>query len=87
MITEAILNVFRFTMDFLLSVVPSIPSFPSGILSSLTYLNTLVGSVVGFVAYLFTPTLTVFIFTSILVLLNFDNVYKLALWFWHKVRG
>lgn len=87
MITQAILTAFANVVQFLLAIVPNIPSFPSGLLSSIDYFNGIVVGVIGIIAYLYTPVLSVFVFTAILVLLNFDNVYKLVLWFLHKVRG
>jgi len=87
MILEAILNVFKNVITFLMSIFPSLPSFPDGILSSMDYVKNLITGSVGVISYLFTPVITIFIFTSILVIMNFDNVYKLVMWFMHKVRS
>lgn len=87
MIVEVLLNVFKSVIEFSLSILPNIPQFPSAITDSTTYIISLVGGAVGLVSYLFTPYLTVFAFTMFLVILNFDNVYKLSLWVLHKIRG
>lgn len=87
MIIQAILDIFRVTIDFLLGILPNIPSFPEGILDSFEYITDLVVSVMGLLAYVLTPVILIFGLTSVLVLLNFDNVYKAVLWFLHKVRG
>lgn len=87
MILQAILTALQFTVEFLLAIVPNIPSFGEDILDGMEYFTDLVAGVIGLVAYLESPAILVFAFTAMLVLLNFDNVYKLVLWFLHKVRG
>ena len=87
MITESILDVFKGTVQFILNLLPNIPSFPDGILNGINYLQNIASGVMGLVSYLLTPPVVIFVFTAVIILLNFDNVYKLASWFWHKVRG
>jgi len=87
MIIEALLNSINFTLQFLLGILPNIPGFGDTLLDSLDYFVSLVTGVIGLISYLFSPVLVIFSFTAILILLNFDNVYKAVLWFIHKVRG
>jgi len=87
MITEAILNVIRSTVEFLLGLLPNIPQFPAGVLDGVGTITSSVGSVMGIIAYVFTPALLLFGLTSALVLLNFDNIFKAVLFFLHKIRG
>lgn len=87
MIVQAILDIFKALIEFVLGLLPSIPSFSQSILDGIQYFTALVIGVVSLIAYLEGATLMVFVLTAIFILLNFDNLYKLALWFWHKVRG
>lgn len=87
MIIEGILTVFSFLLEFLLGLLPNLPSLPASITDGIDTLFDSVTGVIGLISYLYTPVLTIFVFTAVLVLLNFDNVYKLVLWFYHKVRG
>jgi len=87
MIVEAILNVFSTLIQFLLGLLPNIPQMPSDITAGLSYITNIITGTVSLVAYLESTVILVFAFTAILVILNFDNVYKLTKWFYHLVRG
>lgn len=87
MITEAILSIFTAIIEFLLNLLPNVPSMDSTILAGLNYIRDLIVGVVGLISYIESPLILIFAFTAILIVLNFDNIYKLAKWFYHLIRG
>lgn len=87
MITETILTVFNNVIEFILSGLPNIPEMPIGIQSGIDTITDLITDTIGVMSYIYTPVMMVFVFTLFVAVLAFDNLYKLALWVLHKIRG
>jgi len=87
MITEGILNVFNSVIQFILNLLPSIPQMPSPIVVALNTIVSLISDTVGVISYIYTPVMLIFVFTLFIAVLAFDNIYKLAMWILHKIRG
>lgn len=87
MIVEAILNVFKTLLTFVLQPLPSIPSIPQGLLDGISTITDSIAQVVGVFAYIYTPALFIFVFILLVAVLTFDSIYRFVLWVWHKVRG
>jgi len=87
MITEAILNGFYSVITFLLGLLPDIPQLSEDITNGLTTIIDIIGETVGAVAYLYTPPVLIAVFTIIIVIINFEIIYKFGLWVYHKLRG
>lgn len=87
MITETILAGFQTIVTAVLSLLPSLPPMASGIQDATEFLVNSVNQTIGLIAYIYTPVVTVFIFTVLLAILLFDPIYNLVLWILHKVRG
>lgn len=87
MITEAILNGFYGVVTFILGLLPNLPQMPTVIANGTQSFVQTVSDTVGVVSYLYTPPLLIFSFVLFVAVLNFDAIYKLSLWIYHKVRG
>lgn len=87
MITESILSALSAVVTFVLGLLPSLPAFPPEVQSALNQFATVVGDVVGVISYLYTPTILILAFTILIAVINFEAIYKLALWVYHKLRG
>lgn len=87
MITQAILDVFKFIVTSALVGLPSLPDLPSGVIDAIDYMIDLISQIVGVISYLYTPTIFILMFTIVLAILSFDFIYKFVLWLLHKVRG
>jgi len=87
MIVEAILNGFQTVVSVLLSLLPALPQMSDTIAEGLNYIVDIITSTVGIIAYIYTPAVTIFLFTFLLAILTFDAVYKFVMWVLHKVRG
>lgn len=87
MITEAILNGFYAVVTFVLGLLPSLPAMPETIANGSQAVVNAVSNTVGVISYIYTPTVLIFVFVVLVAILNFDAIYKLSLWIYHKVRG
>lgn len=87
MITEAIFNAFSIVIQTLLGLLPNIPNMPQPVTDSINTIIDLVGQTIGLISYIYTPIVLVFVFTLFIAVLFFDNIYKLVLWVYHKIRG
>ena len=87
MITETILAGFQTIVTAVLSLLPSLPQMATGIVDATDFLVSSVNQTIGLIAYIYTPVITVFVFTVLLAILLFDPVHNLVLWVLHKVRG
>lgn len=87
MITETILAGFQTIVTAVLYLVPSLPQMSAGIQDATDFLVNSVNQTIGLISYIYTPAVTVFVFTILLAILLFDPIYNLILWVLHKVRG
>lgn len=87
MITQAVLYALNAVVTTLLGFLPSLPSFPDTVTSALSTINSIIIAPIHLISYLYTPLIAAFVFGLILVILNFDNIYKLVMFVMHKVRG
>lgn len=87
MITEAILSGFYSVVTTILSLLPDIPQIPNEISNGLSMITSLIGQTVGTISYLYTPWVLIGVFTILIAIINFEMIYKLVLWVYHKIRG
>jgi len=87
MITQAILQGFYAVVTFILGLLPNIPQVPDNVRDATDSFVDTIGDVVGLISYLYTPTIFILVFTIIIAVINFDVIYKFALWVYHKIRG
>jgi len=87
MITEFLLSVLGAVPLFIFGILPDLPPFPSEITDAINDMASMVGDVVGTISYLYTPVIFGVVLGLILSILLFEQVYHLALWVYHKVRG
>jgi len=87
MIVEFILNAFYGFTTFVIGLFPSLPAMPQSIVVEANTVIALIGNGVGVISYLYTPVIFSIVFVLFVAVLNFDVIYKLVLWIYHKVRG
>jgi hypothetical protein len=85
MIIEFFLGVIGGFLKLVFGVLPSIPPMPAWVDTSLDFFTTIILQGVGLVSYLYTPQLMIFLFTTLLVLINFEYVYHSVLWIVRKL--
>lgn len=85
MILENFLNILLSSIEVILSILPDIPSLPDELLSSAYSFIDLIFDNVGLLG-LFIPISTIKVVVPlVLVIVNFDKIYKLTLWVLNKI--
>jgi len=85
MIIEFLLSVVAGFVKLVLGILPNIPAMPAWIDDSLdTVLNT-VAQGVSILSYLYTPQIFIFILSTALVVLNFEQAYHAIMWVVRKL--
>lgn len=87
MITQLILSAFYSLSVFIIGLFPSLPPMPQPITDGTNNILNIIGSTVGVISYIYTPFILITAFVLLLAVINFDVIYKLVLWIYHKVRG
>lgn len=87
MISEFLLNLLQTTFNALFAVIPVIPPLPALVTNGLAFFTGIVGDTVGLISNLYSPPFFTAIVVLLLAVINFDLIYKLVLWVYHKVRG
>lgn len=85
MILENLLNILFSSLEVILSILPDIPSLPDELLSSAYSFIDLIFDNVGLLG-LFIPISTIKVVVPlVLVIVNFDKIYKLTMWVLNKI--
>lgn len=85
MILENFLNILLSSIEVILSILPDMPSLPDELLSSAYSFIDLIFDNVGLLG-LFIPISTIKVVVPlVLVIVNFDKIYKLTLWVLSKI--
>lgn len=85
MILENFLNILLSSIEVILSILPDMPSLPDQLLSSAYSFIDLIFDNVGLLG-LFIPISTIKVVVPlVLVIVNFDKIYKLTLWVLNKI--
>lgn len=85
MILENLLNILLSSIEVILSILPDMPSLPDELLSSAYSFIDLIFDNVGLLG-LFIPISTIKVVVPlVLVIVNFDKIYKLTLWVLNKI--
>jgi len=87
MITETILQGFYSVITFILGLLPDLPDIPTEVQDAISGFTDIIGDVVGLISYLYTPTIFILVMTILIAVINFEVIYKLVLWVYHKIRG
>ena len=84
MIIETILNIVKTLLEFVFGWI-NIPSFPEELTNSIDSFLNLIFDNLNLLGFFIRPiTLTVAI-PTLIILLNFDEVYKLTMWILRKI--
>ena len=85
MILENFLNILLSSIEVILSILPDMPSLPDELLSSAYSFIDLIFDNVGLLG-LFIPISTIKVVVPlVLVIVNFDKIYKLIMWVLNKI--
>ena len=85
MILENLLNILLSSIEVILSLLSYLPSLPDELLSSAYSFIDLIFDNVGLLG-LFIPISTIKVVVPlVLVIVNFDKIYKLTLWVLNKI--
>lgn len=84
MILEAILNLFK-TLLFACFSWISIPGFPSELMESINKFLDLIFNNLTLLGFFIRPVTLQISIPILIVLLNFDNLYKLTMWILRKI--
>lgn len=85
MILANLFNILLSSIEVVLSLLPDIPSLPEELLSSAYSFIDLIFDNVGLLG-LFIPISTIKVVVPlVLVIVNFDKIYKLTLWVLNKI--
>ena len=85
MILENLLNILLSSIEVILSILPDIPSLSDELLSSAYSFIDLIFDNVGLLG-LFIPISTIKVVVPlVLVIVNFDKIYKLTMWVLNKI--
>lgn len=80
MIVEAILNLVYNLLTLVFSILPDLPSFDIGVLSSVSYVINLIFNNTGLLGF-FIRVSTIKLFVPLIILaLTFEEVYHFAMW-------
>jgi len=85
MITQFILQIFFSVTTFIFSPVPSIPPMPEEIIAGAEYFQDLITSIVGLISYVYSPLIFLFVFTMLIIVLNFEAIYHFIMWIVRKL--
>lgn len=85
MILDLMLGMVTNTIMLLLNGLPNIPPLDSTITNSVQIITNYASNAVGFVSYLFTPPLLIFILTTSIILINFSVIYNTVMWVLRKI--
>lgn len=85
MIVQFILSGIMQALKFILGALPNIPPMPSFITDSAEYIADLIVGVVGILVYVFTQQLFTFIVLTVIVLMNFETIYRTVMWVIRKL--
>lgn len=85
MILANLFNILLSSIEVVLSLLPDIPSLPEELLSSAYSFIDLIFDNVGLLG-LFIPISTIKVVVPlVLLIINFDKIYKLTLWVLNKI--
>lgn len=74
-----------FLIKLLLLPIPNLPGLPEEIEAATGVITDYVNNAVGFVSYIITPGLLVFMFTAMILVFNLDIAYKAIMWTLGKI--
>jgi hypothetical protein len=68
-------------------VVPNLPPMASAVTSGVSIITGYLVSAAGFVGYIFSPALLIFILTGLVLIYNMDFLYRVVMWTLGKFPG
>jgi len=86
MILEGILSVVTFLISFVLNLLPSLPQFPESFTNAIDTVLTLIfdnGS--ALISLFIRPETIVIVIPILIILVNFEYIYKLIMWIVKKL--
>lgn len=84
MIVEGLLNLIK-TLLFAVFSWINLPSFPEGLTSSINTFIDLIFDNLTLLGFFIRPATIKIIIPALIILLNFDNIYKLTMWILRKI--
>jgi len=85
MIIEGLLNIIKTILTFILGILPNIPNLPASLLNSITSLFDLFFSNAGLLGLFIRIDTIKIIVPIVLLIINFDYIYKFAMWLIKKI--
>lgn len=85
MIPQFFLSVIGGFVKLVFSILPDVPAMPMWVSDSLDAFMTVVLDGVALVSYLYSPLILAFIFTTAVVIINFEYLYRSTMWIVHKL--
>ena len=85
MIVQFILSAIMSALKAILGVLPNIPPMPSFITDSAEYVADIIVGGVSSLVYIFTQELFAFIVLTVIVLMNFETIYRTTMWVIRKL--
>lgn len=80
MIIETVLNLIKFLLTTIFGVLPSIPNLPDTLLNSIDSFFNIIFSNVSLLSLFVRINTLKIVFPILLVILNFDKIYKFTMW-------
>lgn len=85
MIIQLILTTISAVVRFIFGVLPSLPPAPVWLTDTLDTFVTSVSVAIGFISYVFTPTIFIFVLVTSVAIINFEYIYNTVLWVLRKL--
>lgn len=85
MIIMSIITIVLAILSGIMGLLPNIPEMPNVVKDGVDLIFSYMVSITGFVAYLMTPPLLVFILTGTIVMLSWSLIYNGFMWVIRKL--
>ena len=86
MIIEYLIKLIIYSFNFILSILPSIPSLPASFTSSLTaYIDLLVSNGLGLFYFFVRPSTVAIVIPIIIFINSFEYIYAFIIWILKKI--
>lgn len=85
MIVQFILSGIMGALKAILGLLPNIPPMPSFVTTGAEYIADIIVGGVSILVYIFTQEIFAFIVLTVIVLINFETIYKTTMWVIRKI--
>lgn len=85
MIVSSVMNLIKAVITTVFGVLPNIPNFAQGLQNSVNSVLDTIFNNLGLIGVFVRPTTIKLIIPILIVILNFERVYKLTMWIIKKI--